>query len=201
MQGEEKGVVRSRYEEDVYHSNHTSVWGSYWVAGEWGYKCCHSLVQNSYCTGKSGVALSKNIPELGKILPVNNNDDFESSDKLKETTYKTESVTSHHSLSSQPSSSSSESENKIKEKSKKKKKKKKKKTKKNKVSKDDIKDELKKALEKEEERLKEVDRIMKLDERKRPYNSMYEVAKPTDEEIEAYHMKKRRDEDPMSNFV
>lgn len=198
MQGEEKGVVRSRYEEDVYHSNHTSVWGSYWVAGEWGYKCCHSLVQNSYCTGESGVALSKNIPELGKILPVNNNDVLELNEKLKETTDKTESITSHHSLSSQPSSSSSESENKRKEKSKKKKKKKKKKkTKKNKVTKD----ELKKALEKEEERLKEVDRIMKLDERKRPYNSMYEVAKPTDEEIEAYHMKKRRDEDPMSNFM
>lgn len=157
-------------------------------------------MQNSYCTGESGVALSKNIPELGKILPVNNNDVLELNDKLKETTDKTESITSHHSLSSQPSSSSSESENKRKEKSKKKKKKKKK-TKKNKVTKDDIKDEFKKALEKEEERLKEVDRIMKLDERKRPYNSMYEVAKPTDEEIEAYHMKKRRDEDPMSNFM
>jgi len=60
---------------------------------------------------------------------------------------------------------------------------------------------LKKALDKEEERLKEVDRIMKMDERKRPYNSMYDVAKPTDDEIEAYHMKKRRDEDPMANFV
>lgn len=70
-----------------------------------------------------------------------------------------------------------------------------------KAKKEEIKSALKKALDKEDERLKEVDRIMNMDERKRPYNSMYDVTKPTDEEIEAYHMKKRRDDDPMANFV
>lgn len=196
MQGEEKGAVRSRYEEDVYPSNHTSVWGSYWEAGEWGYKCCRSLVQNSYCTGKSGG--SQNMPELGKIVPVVKNNLPETNSSLTETTSEAELVASQH--SSSLSLSSSESEKKVKPNSKKKKKKKKK-MKKKKASKEEIKDELKKALEKEEERLKEVDRIMKMDERKRPYNSMYDVAKPTDEEIEAYHMKKRRDEDPMAKFV
>jgi pre-mRNA-processing factor SLU7 len=191
--------VRSRYEEDVYPSNHTSVWGSYWEAGEWGYKCCRSLVQNSYCTGKSGIALSTNIPEIGKIAPVVGNDVPESIITLKNTVDGNESITSRGSLSS----SSSDSDSKLKEKLKKKKKKKKKKKNKNKkkTNKEDIKDSLKKALEKEDERLKEVDRIMNMDERKRPYNSMYEVSKPTDDEIEAYHMKKRRDEDPMANFV
>lgn len=38
----------------MYSSNHSSVWGSYWSNGEWGYKCCHSLVKNSYCTGEAG---------------------------------------------------------------------------------------------------------------------------------------------------
>ncbi|XP_050428611.1 pre-mRNA-splicing factor Slu7 [Adelges cooleyi] len=198
IKGENKGAVRSRYEEDVYPSNHTSVWGSYWEAGEWGYKCCRSLVQNSYCTGTVGIELAKSVPELGKIVPVVENDIPETSYKANESTSKLSSVGS-----SSPSSSSSafESEEKVKEKSKKKKNKKdKKKKKKKKKSKKEIKDALKKAVEKEEERLKEVDRIMKMDERKRPYNSMYEVSKPTDEEVEAYHMKKRRDDDPMANF-
>jgi len=153
-------------------------------------------VQNSYCTGKSGVALSTNVPELGQIIPSIVNDVPESSNKLTDTTDQVESVISHHSSSSSISSES-ESEKKLKEKSKKKKKKKKKK----KVKKEEIKDALRKALDKEDERLKEVDRVMKMDERKRPYNSMYDVAKPTDEEVEAYHMKKRRDDDPMANFV
>jgi len=158
------------------------------------------LVQNSYCTGKSGVALSTNVPELGKIVPVVENTVPESISIFKDKVTKAESVTSHCSSSSS-SSDSSDSE-KLKEKSKKKKKKKKKKKMmKKKAKKEEIKDALKKALDKEDERLKEVDRIMNMDERKRPYNSMYEVSKPTDEEIEAYHMKKRREEDPMSNFV
>lgn len=38
-------AIRSRYEEDVYTNNHTSVWGSFWSNGQWGYKCCHSFVK------------------------------------------------------------------------------------------------------------------------------------------------------------
>jgi pre-mRNA-processing factor SLU7 len=45
---------RSKYEEDVHLNNHTSVWGSYWENGNWGYSCCWQLVKNSYCTGKAG---------------------------------------------------------------------------------------------------------------------------------------------------
>lgn len=39
-----------------------------------------------------------------------------------------------------------------------------------------------------------------MDERKRPYNSMYENKAPTEEELEAYRMKRMRTEDPMSQF-
>lgn len=46
--------ARSRYEEDVHPNNHTSVWGSWWRDGAWGYACCHQAVKNSYCTGKVG---------------------------------------------------------------------------------------------------------------------------------------------------
>lgn len=160
------------------------------------------MIQNSYCTGKSGVALSTNVPELGKIVPVVENTVPESISLFKDKVTKDESITSHHSSSASSSASDSSDSEALKEKSKKKKKKKKKKKMmKKKAKKEEVKDALKKALEKEEERLKEVDRVMNMDERKRPYNSMYEVSKPTDEEIEAYHMKKRREDDPMSNFV
>jgi hypothetical protein len=43
--------VRSRYDEDVHPQNHTSVWGSYWHAGAWGYACCKSTTKNSMCLG------------------------------------------------------------------------------------------------------------------------------------------------------
>lgn len=48
--------VKSRYEEDVLINNHTSVWGSWWKDGIWGFACCHQSVKNSYCTGTAGAA-------------------------------------------------------------------------------------------------------------------------------------------------
>lgn len=45
VKGTEKTEVLSRYLEDVYVNNHTSVWGSYWKGGQWGYKCCHSFIK------------------------------------------------------------------------------------------------------------------------------------------------------------
>ncbi|KAJ8684415.1 hypothetical protein QAD02_020207 [Eretmocerus hayati] len=61
IKGQEKQVIRSRYEEDVYVNNHTSVFGSYWNAGKWGYKCCHSFIQNSYCCGEAGKSAQKDF--------------------------------------------------------------------------------------------------------------------------------------------
>lgn len=42
----------SVYEEDIHRNNHTSVWGSYWNEGQWGYVCCHAMQYNAYCLGK-----------------------------------------------------------------------------------------------------------------------------------------------------
>ncbi|EIE20936.1 hypothetical protein COCSUDRAFT_30554 [Coccomyxa subellipsoidea C-169] len=50
----EAGIRRSRYVEDELINNHTSVWGSWWSSGQWGYACCHQCVKNSYCTGAAG---------------------------------------------------------------------------------------------------------------------------------------------------
>lgn len=47
-----KRVVRSKYNEDVLNNGHTSVWGSWYnvETAQWGYKCCHNILKNAYCT-------------------------------------------------------------------------------------------------------------------------------------------------------
>lgn len=57
------------------------------------------------------------------------------------------------------------------------------------------------ALLAEEQWQKEVDAMMQLDERKRPYNSLKEVREPTEEEMEAFRMKRPRPDDPMASFL
>ncbi|KAJ1508969.1 mRNA splicing protein [Coelomomyces lativittatus] len=54
LKGLEKPPACSKYTENVYPQNHTSVWGSYWVNGQWGYACCHATLYNAYCTGSLG---------------------------------------------------------------------------------------------------------------------------------------------------
>ncbi|MBZ3887601.1 Pre-mRNA-splicing factor SLU7 [Sciurus carolinensis] len=92
---------------------------------------------------------------------------------------------------------------KLKEEKKKKKKKKKKHRKSSSDSDDEEKkhEKLKKALNAEEARLLHVKEIMQVDERKRPYNSIYETREPTEEEMEAYRMKRQRPDDPMASFL
>ncbi|CAG2106976.1 unnamed protein product [Medioppia subpectinata] len=51
IKGCTKPNVSSIYEEDVFVNKHTAVWGSFWDNGQWGYKCCQSVIKNAYCTG------------------------------------------------------------------------------------------------------------------------------------------------------
>ncbi|CAA7261688.1 unnamed protein product [Cyclocybe aegerita] len=57
IKGREKVKARSKYPEDVYVNNHTAVWGSWYdkSTGAWGYACCHSSVHLSYCAGQAGI--------------------------------------------------------------------------------------------------------------------------------------------------
>lgn len=56
IKGAPKVSVKTKYEEDVFINNHSSVFGSYYnrARATWGYKCCHSSLKNSYCTGDKG---------------------------------------------------------------------------------------------------------------------------------------------------
>lgn len=55
--------TKTKYEEDVFINNHTSVWGSYYnrMQGSWGYACCHSLIKNSICVGSKGFEANKSL--------------------------------------------------------------------------------------------------------------------------------------------
>ena len=47
---------KSKYEEDIFSNGHTTVWGSFFHTGawSWGYNDDHSLIKSSYCTGLVG---------------------------------------------------------------------------------------------------------------------------------------------------
>lgn len=191
IKGQEKGEIRSKYEEDVYINNHTSVWGSYWKGGQWGFKCCHSFIKNSYCLSEAG----KNI-ENSVIASDFVKENTTQSEQENDTTTESNSKKKDSEEDSENNSSSGED---IRSKSEKKKKKKNKKKKKDKRKIE--KDKLSEALKDEEESQRRAEHLLSVDERKRPYNSMFEVKKPTEEEIEAYYLKRRREEDPMNQFM
>ncbi|KAM5553171.1 hypothetical protein ABKV19_025407 [Rosa sericea] len=66
IKGMETSLPKSKYEEDVYINNHTSVWGSWWKDHQWGYKCCKQTIRNSYCTGAAGIEASESAANLMK---------------------------------------------------------------------------------------------------------------------------------------
>uniref|UniRef100_A0A8C5M3F2 Pre-mRNA-splicing factor SLU7 n=1 Tax=Leptobrachium leishanense TaxID=445787 RepID=A0A8C5M3F2_9ANUR len=175
IKGQEKAVARSKYEEDVLMNNHTCIWGSFWKDGRWGFKCCHSFVKMSYCTGEAGRSINNpNLCEEDLMPPeedmtrpktlVEIHQDKQKDKKKKKKKHR------------KSGDSGSDSEEKKKEK-------------------------LKKALNAEEARLQQVNELLQLDERKRAYNNVYETREPTEEEMEAYRMKRQRPDDPMAAFL
>ncbi|EGT31188.1 hypothetical protein CAEBREN_07951 [Caenorhabditis brenneri] len=63
IKGKRRATIKSCFKEDVYPQNHNSVFGSFWREGNWGYKCCHQFVRNSYCTGKQGIEAESSAAE------------------------------------------------------------------------------------------------------------------------------------------
>ncbi|KAK8737625.1 hypothetical protein OTU49_004562 [Cherax quadricarinatus] len=199
IKGAEKQTVRSKYEEDMYPGNHTSVWGSYWRDGMWGFSCCHSFVKNSYCTGEAGKRVMPALPlpsastsalqstsQKGSSGEEQQNTktllEIHRDKKKKKKRRKLKKKKKDTSSSSSGSDSSSESEN---EEDKEKKRKKK----------------LREALIRAKIEEDAVQEMMKLNERERSYNSMYDAKAPTEEEIEAYQMRRPREDDPMAAFL
>jgi pre-mRNA-processing factor SLU7 len=57
-------IKRSKYVEDEFNGNHSSVWGSWWHNFQWGYKCCHSTLKKSYCAGEAGKTALRTVNAL-----------------------------------------------------------------------------------------------------------------------------------------
>lgn len=56
VKGGPVAIAVSKYPEDMYENKHTTVWGSFYKDGQWGYRCCHQMSRNAYCTGEAGKA-------------------------------------------------------------------------------------------------------------------------------------------------
>ena len=56
----------SKYQEDIFVNGHTTVWGSFFHKGafRWGYADDHSLIRNSYCTGENGRRVNDEANEM-----------------------------------------------------------------------------------------------------------------------------------------
>lgn len=176
IKGQDKAVAKSKYEEDVYTNNHTSVWGSYWQEGRWGYSCCHSFIRNSYCTGDAGksTSVSGNLQITDPLTSA--------AKMIQEAEENGKSLMEIH--------QENRRKGKKREKS---------------VDEDDEetkREKLNKALRKEERNQQEADRLLAMDERKRPYNSLKgDYRDVTEEEMEAYRLKRRQQDDPMKDFL
>ncbi|KAI9181289.1 hypothetical protein LWI29_026115 [Acer saccharum] len=66
IKGQETALPKSKYDEDIFINNHTTVWGSWWKDHQWGYKCCRQAIRNSYCTGAAGIEAAEAATELMK---------------------------------------------------------------------------------------------------------------------------------------
>jgi pre-mRNA-processing factor SLU7 len=219
IRGQEKAKVKSKYEEDMFVLNlfflfynfmcslyiwfffsfllnHTSVWGSYWSGGQWGFACCHSFIRSSYCTGKAGIEAAAASARLMRDQ-MNSSSSSSSIEQTNAPTQKT--LLETHVLNAAKSlkaggslSTSESSKNSALEKGK------------ARLGEGSVvidKKKLKKALEAEELRKKrEIEDAGEEGKGKRKFNSMENDTEVTEEQLEAYRMAKSSYLDPMANF-
>ncbi|KAJ3288107.1 mRNA splicing protein [Blyttiomyces sp. JEL0837] len=183
IRGQEKASIKSKYEEDVYPLNHKSVWGSYWNAGKWGYACCHSNIRSAYCTGEAGKEAARSSSKLMQQSAEASGSSASASSKTL--------LEAHILKAAKDGSTAKVDMGKGKAR----------------LGEGDIvldKDKLKKALEAEEKRKKESIRMEEEEDfrggKKRKYNSTEVNTEVTEEELEAYRMKRANFEDPMANY-
>ncbi|KAJ3762831.1 Pre-mRNA splicing Prp18-interacting factor-domain-containing protein [Lentinula raphanica] len=172
IKGRERAKAKSKYPEDVFVNNHTSVWGSWYdvSSGAWGYSCCHSSVHLSYCSGEAGIAATE-ASNAQNMLSAPSEPAIPS---IETPSSKTETP---HERVEQNFSKKRVGEGEVKL----------------------DKDRLAQALKEERKRARgddEDDRLGK--KQKGAASGSHDV---TEEELEAYRMRRRITEDPMANYV
>jgi pre-mRNA-processing factor SLU7 len=167
-------ALKSKYEEDIFINGHTTVWGSYFHIGafEWGYNDDHSLIKSSYCTGENGKKANDESNEIRFGTGV------AGSAALAQARGMLKAMPSGGAKStlsaSQPPTSRSKMYGDADPNAE--------------VDKDKLKEALKRMDQKHE------------DGKKRKYNSNTAEVDVTQEEMEAYRMKKDRGADPMAKI-
>ncbi|KAI8475822.1 MAG: Pre-mRNA splicing Prp18-interacting factor-domain-containing protein [Monoraphidium minutum] len=163
--------ARSKYEEDVCPNNHTSVWGSWWHDGVWGFACCHATTRNSYCTGKAGErAAAESAAQMVANLEARAKADAEGRARNEERRAASTLDNSHLEGKSWGDDAKAEMEL--------------------------DKERLAAALDKQRRAARE---SVETDERKRKFNSLNAAEEAvTEEDMEAFRLVKPRGEDPMA---
>jgi pre-mRNA-processing factor SLU7 len=178
IKGDQRATIKSKYVEDIYENEHTSIWGSYWRNHRWGYACCHSLLRQSYCTGIMVEEKEIEFQTTEKLADENDQDKPKSLTELHREKLNKQKIQAK-------SSSSTDEKNSLMKKLDKKK--------------------VQEAAREQAERERQAEEISNIDERKRKYNSLKSdinnQQEPTEEQLEAYRLKKHRHEDPMAQFV
>ena len=175
LRGVEAGAPSSRWEEDVHPANHTAVWGSWWAAGVWGFACCRSTVRGSYCTGAAGIAAAS---ASGQLMAANVAAKEERDERAKQTERVAAALVAGRATA--PGKGVTWGSD---------------------VPSDVLLDagKLAAAVAAEETRARR-EAAVGGDERKRAFNSMGEGGAVTEEEMEAWRLKRARADDPLANL-
>ena len=165
----------SKYEEDIFINGHTTVWGSYFHPGafRWGYADDHSLMKNSYCTGETGRKANDDANELRYGTGELGSASLAQAREMLKATPKIEREKKMDGNISKSKLYGEVDQHAVFDKSK-----------------------VKEALKRE----KDKDKAYVGDDRKRKFNSMEANNDVTEEEMEAYRIKKERSDDPMTKI-
>lgn len=181
IKGLPKIAARTKYEEDVFVNNHTSVWGSFFHRGRrcWGYACCHALTKNSYCTGETGRAAN----DAANTQAADAQHARKMLETIKDKEKEREKAKENNTSTSRPIAKRSELYGEVEA---------------DKVELDERK--LQDAIARQEQWARDVADKEVLDDRKRSYNSTKSID-VSREDMEAYRLKKVKRDDPMAQFM
>ena len=177
-----RAPIPCKYEEDIHVNGHTSVWGSYFHKGafKWGYADDHSLVKSSYGTGINGRIANDESNELTYGSGAAGSAMLASARKMLEVIPKTSSSNANSDKYKPNAQSKLYGEATDQHKA-------------------FDKEKLKAAMKRQEEEEELAERNM--GKGKRKYNSLSAEVDVTEEDMEAYRMRKERGaEDPMASM-
>lgn len=169
---------KSKYQEDIFINGHSTVWGSYFHIGAftWGYADDHSLIRSSYCTGAAGRKANDEANEMRYGTGVAGSAALAQARGMLKAIPKGRK--DDNSFGMDPPSSKSKLYGEADQKA------------------ELDKDKVKAALEKYD---RDHSGSNRREDKKRKYHSMDAEVEITEEEMEAYRLRKERSADPMAN--